>query len=279
MKPWEPPEQNLYPILSDLLDDWNATSRETFDGIYVVGTRWAPSTHELKNFLAKSQIPYRWMEPGATSDPRLRAAVGEAPTDLPVVIFSDGSILRKPSLPDVAAKLGLVTSPSREFYDVIIVGGRPRRARLCAVLQHRRAANHPGRTRSCRRPGRTQFANRKLPGISLGIKRCRSCPPWGFPSEAVWHGSTGSGAGRFTCRRWRIQGRETFKRPGTAGPQCGYCRRSAVAPAEYSGNGKIDRVPESTTARRTRNGFVVQGRGRLHYWGSEFRGSGGGPFL
>ena len=59
MKPWEPPEQNLYPILQDLLDDWNATSRESFDGIYVVGTRWAPSTHELKNFLAKSQIPYR----------------------------------------------------------------------------------------------------------------------------------------------------------------------------------------------------------------------------
>jgi len=125
MKPWEPPEQNLYPIIADLLDDWNATSRESFDGIYVVGTRWAPSTHELKNFLAKSQIPYRWMEPGATSDPRIKAAVGENSTDLPVVIFSDGSILKKPSLPEVASKLGLTTLPGREFYDVIIIGAGP----------------------------------------------------------------------------------------------------------------------------------------------------------
>jgi thioredoxin reductase (NADPH) len=125
MKPWEPPEQNLYPIIADLLEDWNATSRESFEGIYVVGTRWAPSTHELKNFLAKSQIPYRWLEPGATSDPRIRAAVGEEAADLPVVIFSDGSILKKPALPDVAAKLGLTTSPSCEFYDVIIIGAGP----------------------------------------------------------------------------------------------------------------------------------------------------------
>ncbi len=55
MKPWEPPEQNLYPILSDLLEDWNANSRESFEGIYVVGTRWSPSTHELKNFLARAR--------------------------------------------------------------------------------------------------------------------------------------------------------------------------------------------------------------------------------
>ncbi|MGC2767996.1 MAG: FAD-dependent oxidoreductase [Candidatus Acidiferrum sp.] len=125
MKPWEPPEQNLYPILSDLLDDWNATSRESFEGIYVVGTRWSPNTHELKDFLAKSQIPYRWIEPGSTSDPRIHAAVGDSPEILPVLIFPDGSVLQKPALPDVAAKLGLTTAPTRDFYDVIIVGAGP----------------------------------------------------------------------------------------------------------------------------------------------------------
>jgi thioredoxin reductase (NADPH) len=125
MKPWEPPEQNLYPILSDLLEDWNATSRESFEGIYVVGTRWSPSTHELKDFLAKSQIPYRWIEPGSTSDPRITAAVGDSPEGLPVLIFADGSILQKPTLPDVAAKLGLTTAPNRDFYDVIIIGAGP----------------------------------------------------------------------------------------------------------------------------------------------------------
>jgi thioredoxin reductase (NADPH) len=125
MKPWEPPEENLYPILLDLLDDWNATSREAFDGIYVVGTRWSPSTHELKDFLAKSQVPYRWIEPGSTSDPRINAAIGDSPAALPVLIFPDGSILHKPAFPDVAAKLGLTTAPTRDFYDVIIIGAGP----------------------------------------------------------------------------------------------------------------------------------------------------------
>jgi thioredoxin reductase (NADPH) len=125
MKPWEPPEQNLYPVISDLLDDWNATSRESFEGIYVVGTRWSPSTHELKDFLAKSQIPYRWIEPGSTSDPRITAAIGDSPADLPALIFPDGSVLRKPTLPDVATKLGLTTTPTRDFYDVIIIGAGP----------------------------------------------------------------------------------------------------------------------------------------------------------
>lgn len=126
MKPWEPPEQNLYPILSDLLEDWNATSREAFEGIYVVGTRWSPSTHELKDFLAKSQIPYRWLEPGSSSDPRITAACGDSPTTAyPLLIFPDGSVLHKPTLPDVAVKLGLTTAPTRDFYDVIIIGGGP----------------------------------------------------------------------------------------------------------------------------------------------------------
>jgi thioredoxin reductase (NADPH) len=108
-----------------LLEDWNATSRESFEGIYVVGTRWSPATHELKDFLAKSQIPYRWVEPGSTSEPRIDAAVGDSPGALPLLVFPDGSVLHKPNLPDVAAKLGLATAPTRDFYDVIIIGAGP----------------------------------------------------------------------------------------------------------------------------------------------------------
>jgi thioredoxin reductase (NADPH) len=155
MKPWEPPEQNLYPILSDLLDDWNATSRESFEGIYVVGTRWSPSTHELKDFLAKSQIPYRWIEPGSTSDPRIHAAIGDSPTTLPVLIFPDGSVLQKPALPDVAVKLGLTTAPTRDFYDVIIVGAGP--AGLACALY-------------CSTEGlRTILVEREAPGGQAGL--------------------------------------------------------------------------------------------------------------
>jgi thioredoxin reductase (NADPH) len=125
MKPWEPPEQNLYPVISDLLEDWAAASREAFEGVQVVGTRWSPSTHELKDFLAKSQIPYRWTEPGATPDPRIQAALGDSPAKLPALIFPDGSVLERPTLPEVAVKLGLTSAPARDFYDVIIVGAGP----------------------------------------------------------------------------------------------------------------------------------------------------------
>ncbi len=155
MKPWEPPEQNLYPILSDLLEDWNATSRESFDGIYVVGTRWSPSTHELKDFLAKSQIPYRWIEPGTTSDPRINAAIGDSPAALPALIFPDGSVLLKPALPEVASKLGLTTTPTHDFYDVIIIGAGP--AGLACALY-------------CSTEGlRTILVEREAPGGQAGL--------------------------------------------------------------------------------------------------------------
>ena len=125
LKPWEPPEQNLYPVLSDQLEDWQAGQQESFDGVYVVGTRWAPETHRLKDFLAKSQVPYRWIEPDSISDPRVQAALGEKTTAMPVVILPDGSVLVRPELSQLAEKLGLVSTPSRRFYDVIVVVAGP----------------------------------------------------------------------------------------------------------------------------------------------------------
>ena len=154
MKPWEPPELNLYPVLSDLLDDWNATSVESFEGVYVVGTRWSPSTHELKDFLAKSQIPYRWHEPG-TPDPRIQAALAGADVKLPALIFPDGTVLERPALPDIAAKLGLTSAPARDFYDVIIVGAGP--AGLACALY-------------CSTEGlRTILVEREAPGGQAGL--------------------------------------------------------------------------------------------------------------
>lgn len=125
MKPWEPPEQHLYPVLNDQLDDWQAGNRETFEGAFVVGTRWAPETHRLKDFLAKSQVPYRWVEPEGITDARVRAAIGEQVLAMPAVIFPDGSVLERPDLTQVADKLGLVSVPSRRFYDVIVIGAGP----------------------------------------------------------------------------------------------------------------------------------------------------------
>jgi thioredoxin reductase (NADPH) len=125
MKPWEPPEQNLYPVLTDLLEDWRAGYSSTFEGTYIVGNRWNPQTHQLKDFLAKSQIPYRWIEPGAAADPRIEAALGNGSRALPAVIFPDGSVMEQPATSALAAKLGLYTPPSRDFYDVIVIGAGP----------------------------------------------------------------------------------------------------------------------------------------------------------
>jgi thioredoxin reductase (NADPH) len=125
MKPWEPPEQHLYPVLTDQLEDWQANHFESFEGAYIVGTRWAPETHRLKDFLAKSQVPYRWIEPDSISDPRIQAALDGKSSLMPVVVFQDGSVLERPQLSQVAEKLGLATTPSRRFYDVIVIGAGP----------------------------------------------------------------------------------------------------------------------------------------------------------
>jgi thioredoxin reductase (NADPH) len=130
-KPWEPPEEKLFPVLKDLLEDWWAENPASFDGTYVIGSRWSPDTHRLKDFLAKSQVPYRWAEPEQIKDARVSAAMEQANSQLATtvdavaVVFPDGTVLQKPTLDQVAEKLGLATQPKRDFYDVIIIGAGP----------------------------------------------------------------------------------------------------------------------------------------------------------
>jgi thioredoxin reductase (NADPH) len=125
MKPWEPPDRNLYPILADQLEDWQASSDHAFDGAYVIGTRWAPDTHRLKDFLAKSQVPYRWVEPDDVADPRLQAALAGKTLTRPAIVFPDGTMAECPEQSELAQRLGLATVPSVRFYDVIVIGAGP----------------------------------------------------------------------------------------------------------------------------------------------------------
>ena len=126
MKPWEPPEHNLFPVLDDLLSDWRALVTLPYEGIRVAGTLWSPGSHAVKDFLARNQIPYQWLD--VEADPQARALVKPAEGGeprLPVVFFPDGSFLVEPDNPALAAKVGLQTEASRKFYDLIIVGGGP----------------------------------------------------------------------------------------------------------------------------------------------------------
>jgi thioredoxin reductase (NADPH) len=129
MKPWDPPAEHLYPQLDDLLDDWQASYHPAFQGIRVLGTRWSPRSYELRDFLARSHVPYQWIDAElSASDPetkRLLDALGPDATKLPVVLFPDGTKLLESSPAEIAQKVGLRTVAQTSFYDLAIVGGGP----------------------------------------------------------------------------------------------------------------------------------------------------------
>ncbi len=126
MKPWDPPEEHLYPVLDGLLADWSAGYRPPFSGIRVAGSRWSPQSHAVKDFLSRTQTPYEWLDVDANGSTReIVEAVSPGLARLPVVFFPDGPALVAPSPRDLAERLGLQTAATKPFYDLIVVGGGP----------------------------------------------------------------------------------------------------------------------------------------------------------
>lgn len=126
MKPWDPPEQNLYPVLDDLLSDWLATVPVPYDGIRVAGTLWSPTSHTIKDFLARNQIPYLWLDIEKDNEARtLVESVLQSNFHLPVVFFPDGETLVEPEIRTIGEKLGLQFKAAKPFYDLIIIGAGP----------------------------------------------------------------------------------------------------------------------------------------------------------
>jgi thioredoxin reductase (NADPH) len=126
LKPWDPPEERLYPVVDDLLGDWRQANRDHTSEVRVVGHRWSERSHEVKTFLARNHVPYRWYD--VERDPeaqRLRDLAAAAAADLPLVLVPDGDTLRSPSTLDLAGALGLRTTAQQPLYDVCIVGGGP----------------------------------------------------------------------------------------------------------------------------------------------------------
>jgi thioredoxin reductase (NADPH) len=129
LKPWDPPEEHLYPVLDDLLEDWMGSFRPPFEGLRVLGTRWSPQCYAIRDFLARNQAPYQWIDvetAGQVAEVRrLVEAAGANASSLPMVLFPDGSSLAAPSTSQLADKLGLRVRPDLPFYDLVIVGGGP----------------------------------------------------------------------------------------------------------------------------------------------------------
>jgi thioredoxin reductase (NADPH) len=129
LKPWDPPEEKLYPVLDDLLDDWQADYRPPYQGMRVLGTRWSPTSHQLKDFLGRNQVPYQWTDvEAAAPDPDLQKLIPSIDlktATLPVVVLPSGEVLSNPNVDTLAAKIGLNTRAQTDFYDFVIVGGGP----------------------------------------------------------------------------------------------------------------------------------------------------------
>ncbi len=126
MKPWDPPEQKLYPVLDDLLSEWKSRAHLPFDGIRIAGARFSPQSHGVREFLSRNLVPYQWID--IDEDASMRELVASFPgglSKLPVVLFPDGSYLSAPSNQELAAKTGLQTTAKNPFYDVVVVGGGP----------------------------------------------------------------------------------------------------------------------------------------------------------
>jgi thioredoxin reductase (NADPH) len=126
MKPWHPPEERLYPVLDELLEDWKIHIRLPYEGIRVAGTLWSLTSHQVKDFLTRHQIPYQWLDIEKDSNARqLVEGVSSEVTKLPVIFFPDGKVLLDPDMKELAEKVGLQIHAALPFYDLIVIGSGP----------------------------------------------------------------------------------------------------------------------------------------------------------
>jgi thioredoxin reductase (NADPH) len=187
-KPWFPPEENLFPVIDDLLDAWQAEYLPEAKGLRLVGHQWSPRSHAIKNFLASNLIPYRWLD--VTRDPDacvLLDAAGVRADELPALFFDDGSpALRNPEPRQVSERLGRSLLAAFDVYDLVIVGagsGWPRGGRLRRIG---RAADPAARPACARRAGGQQFPDRELSWVSGWRQRQRVDTPRSDAGAAAW---------------------------------------------------------------------------------------------
>ena len=125
LKPWDPPEEKLYPVVDALVETWRAVDDTAVEETKVVGHRWSAPTYAVRDFLARNSVPYRWYSVDEPEGCRLLDAAGAGPDDIPVVITPDGTALRSPTGAEIAGVVGLSTEPAEEFYDLVVIGGGP----------------------------------------------------------------------------------------------------------------------------------------------------------
>lgn len=126
LKPWNPPEEKLYPVINDLLDDWHRQYKPDHEGIRVIGFQWSPKSHHLKEFLTGNLVPYLWLDAEQNEDAKkYLLSTQTSPADLPLVVMKEGSFLSDPTLSELASGIGLQHKPAEKVYDLLIIGAGP----------------------------------------------------------------------------------------------------------------------------------------------------------
>jgi thioredoxin reductase (NADPH) len=127
LKPWDPPEEKLYPVIDDLLHDWQSTFKPEFYGVKIISDRWSPASHTLRDFLARNQVPYRWLDIENNYEAQQLVTYAREKDNpcLPLVLLPSGEKLVKPTTTDLAQQVGMQTEATNPFYDLVIIGGGP----------------------------------------------------------------------------------------------------------------------------------------------------------
>ena len=154
LKPWDPPEEKLYPVVDALIDIWQSSDYRPVPETKVVGHRWSARSSQVREFLARNQVPYRWYAADEPEGRRLLEAAGADGLRLPLVITADGDPLIEPSDPELASRVGLATTPSEAFYDLIVIGGGPAWALPCTARRRDCGPSWSSAWRPAARPGR-----------------------------------------------------------------------------------------------------------------------------
>jgi thioredoxin reductase (NADPH) len=189
LKPWDPPEEELYPVVEDLLETWEAGATLEAGGVRIVGHRFSRDTHNLRDFLARNRVPARWMDVERDGEAReLLQVVGVDDDRLPVALLEDGSVLERPTVLELAERLGIAVQPAEDHYDLVIVGGGP--AGLAAAVYGASEGLH------------TVMVEREAPGGQAG-QSSKIENYLGFPS-----GLTGSDLARRATNQARRLGAE-----------------------------------------------------------------------
>ena len=277
LKPWDPPQEKLYPVLDDLLEDWKMQDRlKSDDRIRVVGHRWSAPSHEVKDFLTRNQVPFKWLEL-------------ERDAEAARLLAANGGDARAPATgdhrhgPDPAGSLDgrgrrrprALVDPVTPFYDLIVIGGGPGRPGCRRLRGLGRSAHRAGRARGDRGPGRPELQDRELPRLSVWHPRAATWPGGRPPRPA--------GSGRRCCspRRWPAW--RCADRPGSsAWPTAAELSAHAVLVTTGVAYRRLAAPGDRRLYRKRRllrggddRGPVLPGRGRLHRRRSQLGRPGG----